>query len=60
VKPRFYRIIEQAVEQGVRDGWRRAYKHTDSPHEDAVKSYIEDAVMSALCDYFTFDESEYS
>ena len=33
MKPRFYRIIERAIEEGVRDGWRRAYKHTDADTE---------------------------
>jgi len=59
MKPKMYHILSLAVEQGVRDGWHRAHKHTDNPHEDAVKEYIEDAVMSALHDYFVFDEDEY-
>jgi len=59
MKPKMYHILSLAVEQGVRDGWHRAHKHTDNPHEDAVKEHIEDAVMSALHDYFVFDEDEY-
>ena len=54
-----YHILNLAVEQGVREGWRRAHKHVDQPHEDSIKEHIEDAVMSAIHDYFVFDEDEY-
>jgi len=59
MKPKMYHILSLAVEQGVRDGWRRAYKHTDDPHEDSVQEHIEEAVMSAIHEYFIFDEDEY-
>jgi len=59
MKPKMYHILNLAVEQGVRDGWQRAHKHNDKPHEDSVQEYIEDAVMSALHEYFVFDEDEY-
>lgn len=59
MKPKMYKILNTAIEEGVRDGWRRAYKHNDNPHEDAVKEFIEDAVMSSIHDYFVFDEDEY-
>jgi len=59
MKPKMYHILSLAVEQGVREGWYRAHKHNDKPHEDSVKEYIEDAVMSAIHEYFIFDENEY-
>ena len=59
MKPKLFHILNLAVEEGVRQGWHRAYKHTDKPHEDSVKQHIEDAVMSAIHEYFVFDEDEY-
>jgi len=59
MKPKIFHILNLAVEQGVRDGWYRAHKHIDKPHEDSVKQHIEDAVMSAIHEYFIFDEDEY-
>ena len=59
MKPKMYHILNVAVEEGVREGWRRAHKHNEKPHEDVVKEYIEDAVMSAIHEYFVFDEDEY-
>jgi hypothetical protein len=59
MKPKMYHILNTAVEEGVREGWRRAHKHVDQPHEDSFKQHIEDAVMSAIHEYFVFDEDEY-
>lgn len=50
-----YEILSRAVESGVSYGYMRAYKHTDTPNEDAIKSEIENAIMNELCDVITFD-----
>ena len=59
MKPKFRVILEQAIEEGVRRGYSRAHKQVENPTEDAIIEHIEDAVMSAIHEYFTFDESEY-
>ena len=46
------------VEEGIRYGWQRAYKHTDHPTEDGFKTAIEQAVMNAICEVFEFDHEE--
>ena len=51
-------ILEQAIEEGVRRGYSRAHKHVDNPTEGAIIEQIEDAVMSQIYEYFTFDENE--
>ena len=52
-------ILEMAVEEGVRRGYSRAYKHVENPTEGAIIEQIEDAVMSQIYEYFTFDEEDY-
>jgi hypothetical protein len=47
-----------AIEQGVARGYRRAFKHNDSPLEYAILHSIEECVMSQIYEYFTFDEEE--
>ena len=59
MKPKMYHILNVAIEEGVRQGWHRAHKHVENPTEGAIIEHIEDAVMSAIHEYFTFDESEY-
>jgi archaeosine-15-forming tRNA-guanine transglycosylase len=59
MKPKTRVILEMAIEEGVRRGYSRAHKHVENPTEGAIIENIEDAVMSAIHEYFTFDESEY-
>jgi len=59
MKPKIRVILEQAIEDGVRRGYHRAHKHVENPTEDAIIEQIEDCVMSAITDYFTFDEEDF-
>jgi hypothetical protein len=49
-------IIEQAIEEGVRRGWHRAHKHVENPTEGAIIEHIEEAVMSQIYEYFSFED----
>jgi hypothetical protein len=53
-------ILEQAIEEGVCRGYSRAHKHVENPTADYVIEQIEDAVMSQMYEYFTFDDEEFS
>ena len=59
MKPKIRVILEQAIEEGVRRGYSRAHKHVENPTEGAIIGQIEDAVMSQIYEYFTFDEEDY-
>ena len=59
MKPKFRVILEQAIEEGVRRGYSRAHKHVENPTEGAIIESIEDHVMSAIYEYFTFDEEDF-
>ena len=52
-------ILEMAIEEGVRRGYSRAHKHVENPTEGAIIEHIEDAVMSSIYEYFTFDEEDF-
>jgi len=51
-------ILEMAIEEGVRRGYHRAFKHVETPTEGAIIEQIEDAVMSSIYEYFEFEENE--
>jgi hypothetical protein len=59
MKPRFHVILEQAIEEGVRRGWRRAHKHVENPTEESIWEQIEDGVMSSITEYFSFDDNDF-
>jgi hypothetical protein len=58
MKPKFRVILEQAIGEGVRYGYRRAHKHVESPTEEQICEHIEEQVMSSLYEYFTFDDED--
>jgi len=60
MKPKFFKLLEMAVEEGIETGWRRAHKHNDSPHEHTIKTEISDAIFSTFHEYFTFEEEDFS
>ena len=49
-------ILEQAIEEGVNRGWRLAHKYVENPEEHVIIERINDAVMSQIYEYFTFDD----
>lgn len=53
-------ILEIAIEQGVQRGWRLAHKHVENPEEHVIFDRINDAVMSAITDYFTFEDHDFT
>jgi hypothetical protein len=58
MKPKFRVILEQAIEEGVRRGYARAHKHVEKPSEGSIIMNIEEHVMSAIYEYFTFEEED--
>lgn len=59
MKPKTRVILEMAIEEGVRRGYSRAHKHVENPSEGAIIEHVEEAVMSSIYEYFTFDEEDF-
>lgn len=51
-----YHIISRAVEEGIRIGWNRAHKHTDTPSSGPIQDSIENEVMNALGEIIKWPE----
>jgi hypothetical protein len=56
MKVKFRVILEQAINEGVLRGYRRAFKHNEEPTHEVICETIEECVMSQICEYFTFDD----
>ena len=59
MKPKTCVILEMAIGEGITRGWHLAHKHVDDPSPEAIKERLEDAVMSAITEYFTFEDNEF-
>jgi len=56
MKVKTYAILRRAVEEGVKRGYMRAFKHTDTPAPEHVEDEIVTNVMGEICDVFSFDD----
>ena len=57
MKAREYDVLARAVEEGIAAGWQHAHKHTETPSPEAVHDQIHMDVMTAICEWFTFDDT---
>jgi hypothetical protein len=52
--PKTYPLLAKAIDEGVKYGYRRAHKHTETPSEFEIRSAVEDAVMYHIAEAFDF------
>jgi hypothetical protein len=58
MKPRARKVLEQAVEAGVKLGIRRAFKDSDSPSPEKFVAAIEVAVMHEIEEWFDMEDPQ--
>ncbi len=58
MKPKFRVILNQAINEGVLLGYRRAFKHNEDPSEEVICETIEECVMSQIYEYFEFSDTD--
>jgi hypothetical protein len=58
MKPKFRKVLEISVEQGVSYGYNRAHKHVENPTEGAIIDSIVEQVMNSLDEWFNFEDEE--
>jgi len=49
-------MLERCIEHGTERGYRRAFKHSDSPSEAHILSEIDAAIWLEIDTYFDFEE----
>jgi hypothetical protein len=56
--PKFQRIFDDCLENGIRRGYARAHKHVENPGEEIILDNIQECIMSELYEYFNFKEED--
>lgn len=56
VRVKAWPVLMDALERGLRNGYRRAFKHTDKPNEEAIISAQFDALQLEISEVFAFDD----
>lgn len=54
--PKVYPLLLDAVYVGTQTGYRRAFKHNDSPPEEWIIEKITDSVMAEIFERFEIPE----
>lgn len=57
MKPNFHKVLEMALEEGVRFGYNRAHKHVENPSEGVIIDNVVEGVMNSLYEWFDFEEN---
>ena len=57
MKPKFYPLLEMCIENGLRVGYSRAFKHDDNPSDEQIHQAILQAVMFEIHEWFDFEEN---
>jgi hypothetical protein len=52
MKPKFRAVLEMAIEEGVRYGYQRAFKHNPEPHIDSITDTIVTEIFNSLDTWF--------
>lgn len=56
MKINYYKIITNAIADGVDNGWYYAHEYTDTPSKESIKQAIIDHIVYELEDTFDFEE----
>jgi hypothetical protein len=60
MRPKFRLILEMAIDEGVRAGYYRSFKHDEDPTPERIIETIQETVMSQMYEYFDFQEENFS
>lgn len=52
MKPKFRAVLELALDEGVRFGYNRAYKHNPNPNVDAFADAVVSEILNSLDTWF--------
>lgn len=58
MKPKIHKVLNTAIEEGVRIGYSNAFRYVENPTEGAIIEHIEEAVIAQIYEYFDFEEKE--
>jgi hypothetical protein len=58
MKPKFHKILEMCINEGVLRGYRRAHKHIENPTEGAIIDNVVEQVMNSLDEWFDFSDTD--
>lgn len=59
MKPKFFQLLEHAIQSGIDYGYAKANEYEELPSEYDLKAKIFDGVLNEICEWFHL-EDEYA
>lgn len=56
MEPKFFPVLEMCIQNGIRLGYSRAFKHNETPEEETIFMEIEKAIENEIYEWFNFKE----
>lgn len=56
MKPKFFPVLDMCIENGIKLGYNRAHKHTETPTREQIEIQIYDAIMHEIYEWFEFPD----
>ena len=54
--PKIYPVLEMCINNGIKRGYNRAFKHNDEPNEQQIIDSISKAIVEDIFEWFNLDE----
>lgn len=58
MKPKFDAVLEMCIDNGLRLGYNRAFKHVDIPTEEQIFSKQRDAIFEEIYEWFEMEHND--
>ena len=58
MKPNSYKVFEMCIENGVKLGLNKAFKHDDNPDRETMENYITSCILQEIDEWFEEDNNE--
>jgi hypothetical protein len=56
MKPKFHQVLDMCIENGIKLGVNRAFKHDEHPSREVIETSVFDAISGELYEWFDFEE----
>ena len=56
MKPKYYPVLQMAIENGISLGYSRAFKYDDDPSAEVMKESINASILNEIHEWFEFSD----
>lgn len=58
MKPKFEAVLDMCIDNGLRRGYNRTFKHNDNPTEETIIENQRNAIMDEIHEWFDIESND--